>query len=68
MPSETMQRLSYRSTVLASETSSRDIRKAVEASPRPKYASYSERRQLPEHSPPPPPPSPVHWNRDKHDH
>ncbi|KIX03715.1 uncharacterized protein Z518_07268 [Rhinocladiella mackenziei CBS 650.93] len=62
-----MQRLSYRSTVLASENSTRDMHKAVEASPRPKYVSYSDRRKYPEHQPPPPPPSPVHWNRDKQD-
>lgn len=64
----TMQRSSYRSTVLSSETSSRDMHKAFEKSPRPKYASNDDRRQELERQPPPPPPSPVHWKFEKDRH
>jgi hypothetical protein len=60
MPS-TMQRSSFRSTVLERENSSRDMHKAFEKSPQPKY---EERRFANEH-PPPPPPSPVSWKYDK---
>ncbi|ETN39336.1 uncharacterized protein HMPREF1541_05559 [Cyphellophora europaea CBS 101466] len=68
MPS-TMQRSSYRSTVLERDSSSRDMHKAFEKSPQPKYASasYDARRPANEH-PPPPPPSPVSWKYDKQRH
>ncbi|KIV93180.1 hypothetical protein PV10_04417 [Exophiala mesophila] len=61
-----MQRSSYRSTVLSNENFSRDMHRAVEASPKPKYSNL-DRRFNSEHQPPPPPPSPVAWNRNKSD-
>lgn len=61
-----MQRSTYRSSVLNSETSSSDIHKAVESRPKPKFID-SDRDYLSESHPPPPPPSPVSWRRDHKD-
>ncbi|RMZ90110.1 hypothetical protein DV736_g2662, partial [Chaetothyriales sp. CBS 134916] len=65
----TVQRSSYRSA-LTPDSSLRELYKAYEKSPRPKYVSYYDRQyEEPDRQPPPPPPSPVHWkkhDRDRH--